>query len=161
MHCTENINSLYCLFIADKAIVTVLYVCARYYLKLSASPTSLLKWLEDCLVAPSQRCYVRYEILVFFSAYPIRWRWSPRGIWSPIGRPWRWDCGGRGLLQGSSSSWSPENRWRAALSPCSQSDNDTLTLLSHPICTCGFVCLTVDTLLCSQYKLFLHHKVPL
>lgn len=64
----------------------------------------------------------------FFYAYPIRWGWSPRGIWSLIWRPWRWGCGGRGLLPGSSSSWWPENRWRAALSPCSQSDNKTLTL---------------------------------
>lgn len=51
--------------------------------------------------------------------------WSPRGIWSRIWRPWRWGCGGRGLPPGSSSSWWPENRWRAAQSPCSQSDDKT------------------------------------
>lgn len=82
--------------------------------------------------------------MVIYHSYPIRWGWSPKGIWSLIGRPWRWDCGGRGLQPASSSSWWPGNRWRALQRTCSQSVNKTLTQLLNPIYTWPLVCLCVD-----------------
>lgn len=91
--------------------------------------------------------------MYFFSTHPIRWVWIPRGIWSLIWRPWRWGCGGRGPRPGSSSSLWPRNKWRAAQSPCSRSDDKKKKsrLSSHRARTSLFVCLCVDTFFRAQH----------